>query len=614
MFAVSRLLLVCLLATAAAGLLFVAGCDNADSEALGDNLFAVVAVSEDLEVLEDLIDDLDLASTLRTGSGDLTFFAPTNEALNGLGEDMIGLLGRTVNQDVLTKLLRRHLVPGRILLADLQDGQVLEPLDGPPLEVRVEDGDDDEDRTVTVGGGLVAETSVEAGNGVVHLLGDLVRDHLTLAERLRVTPLLSDFADFLDVADLNGLVASGEPRTLLVPINSAFDALGPARLQTLERFGNRSVLGTILRHHVLPGRLQADDLEDGVVLEPLDGEPLPVRAEGGLTFVGEARVIIEAVEAIDGLIYLLDTVVLSHLSLAERLQIEPQLMDFYDVFGNAGLLGTLGSDETFTLFVPTDPALEPLGEPFIDELQLRADLQLRTAQYHVVPGRLEPDDLMMRSTPLTTLGDYSLQVQTLDDVGGTRVFVGGRGEVTIPPIETRNGLIYSISPFILPPDLDLEERAVFGALYSFLNTMRSAGLTPLLRGEDPRGEGPYTVFAPTDVAFNGVILPSSTRRRTMEYHIVPGLYEIRDLIDSTVTPTIPDSLFFRLPTLGGPDLRVYPGAGIVRLNCTEVPIFDPDTGEEIGINLVDCTLGVTANQFATNGVIHSVGSVLDLPE
>ncbi len=610
MFTPLRLALSCLLVAFIGGVLLLAGCDNAEPEAIGDNLLGVVTISENLEVLEDLVENLPLAATLRTGN-DLTFFAPTDEALNNLGADMLGLFRINSNQDVVQKLLRRHLVPGRILLADLQDGDLLQPLDGPPLEVRVEDAEEGEARTVTVGGARITGSDLETSNGVVHEVDDLARNHLTLAERLRVTPLISDFADLLTVADLNSLASSGEPRTLLIPINSAFDALGTARLQSLERFDNRTVLSKILRHHALPGLLREADLENGGTLTALDGSDLDVRAEGGLTFLSEARVIVPEIETSDGLIYLLDTVVLSHLDLAERLQVEPQLRDFYNIFGDASLLGRLGGDETFTLFVPTDASLEPLGEPFQDELRLRADLLLRTAQYHVVPGRVEPDDLMQDGT-LTTLGDYDLRVQTIDDVGGVAAFVGGRGRVAFPPIETRNGLIYSISPFILPPDLDLEERAVFGALYTFLNTMRNAGLTPLLRGEDPRGEGPYTIFATTDAGFDGVSLPPSTRRRTMEYHILEGEYDLGDLLGFK---PIPDSLFFRLPTLEGDDIRAYPpppGLG-VGLNCTEVPIFDEETGEQVATELVDCTRLVQPDMRATNGIIHSIDGVLELP-
>lgn len=582
MFSTLRRVLFCLSVAFVAGAALLGGCDNTEPDPIGDNLFGLVALSENLEVLEDIVEDLALDATLRTGS-DLTFFAPTDEALNSLGADMLATLRTNQNRDVMEKLIRRHLVPGRIRLVDLQDGTLLEPLAGPPLEVRI-DGEE-----VTVGGALLTEADLETGNGVLHEVDELVRDHLTLAERLRVTPLLRSFADLLSAAGLSNLAERGEPTTLLIPINSAFDALGPAFLQSLERFNNRDVLSKILRHHVVPGRVRTDDLEDGDTLTPLDGSDLTVRVEGGLTFLGEARVIVAEVETSDGLIYLLDTVVLSHLDLAERLKIEPELTDFYTIFGDAGLLDELGGDDTFTLFVPTDNALAPLGDPFLDALRLRPDLLLRTAQYHIVPGRVEPEDLEQDGA-LTTLGEFSLRIQTVDDVGGPTVFVGGRGRVAFPPIETSNGLVYTIAPFILPPDLDLEERAVFGALYSFLNTMRSAGLTPLLRGEDPRGEGPYTIFAPTDLAFDGVNLPASSRRRTMEYHIVEGYYDSDQLLGA-------DSLV--LPTLAGPNIVVkdYERLGLYILETN-----GDATGDSVKVNDFDLR--------ATNGVIHPVEGVL----
>ncbi len=183
-------------------------------------------------------------------------------------------------------------------------------LEGPPLPVRV-DGE-----AVTVGGAEVTDADHETGNGVLHEVDEVVRDHLTLAERLRVTPLVGAFAGALRTAGLGGLVEGGEPYTLLIPINSAFANLGAADLQALLSAPNRNILLKVLRHHILPGRVRAEQFTDGNTLSPLGGLPLPVETTGGLTYVGGSRVIVPEIETSDGLIYLLDAVVLSHLDLA----------------------------------------------------------------------------------------------------------------------------------------------------------------------------------------------------------------------------------------------------------------------------------------------------------
>ena len=580
-------------------LVLLAGCgdDPVGPGPGGDDLVELVFAAEDLNMIGGIVSELALDVLLRS-EPDLTFFAPTDEALLSLGPDMLERLNAPSNRDVLRKLVRRHLVRGRFTAADLTDGTTLTPIEGPPLEVRV-DGE-----TITVSGAVITDSDFAAGNGIVHQIDELVRDHLTLAERLRVTPLLTTFANALGTADLNSLVQSGGPYTLLIPINSAFADLGAAELQALLASPNRSVLLKVLRHHILPGRVREDQFTDGATLTPLGGFPLTVEVqeEDNITYVGGSRVIVPEVETSDGLIYLLDEVVLGHLNLAERLQISPRLGISYAILRDAGLLSRLTGPDPYTLFSTTDAAwapLGPLGEAFLDALNDRPDLLLKTAQYQIAQGRLDRDDLLEGGT-LSTLGGYDLPVLVGRDVTRVNVFVGGRGLVDFPPSEADNGLIYELDPFIFPPDLDLEEKAVFTALYRFLSLIERAGLTPTLESE-----GPYTVFASTDQAINATSIPNARIPSIMRYHIVPGRYEFGDL-----PPTIPDSLFFRLPTLEGKDIKVYPSSSELRLNCIEQEIVDPETGDVVGVELVNCISTTSLNIDADNGILHLIDGVL----
>ena len=195
-------------------------------------------------------------------------------------------------------------------------------------------------------------------------------------------------------------------------------------------------------------------------------------------------------------------------------------------------------------------------------------------------GRIGREDLLAGGT-LTTLGGYDLPVSTVDD-GITKVFLGNRGLVSFPPKDTRNGLLYSIAPFLIPPDVNLEERAVFAALYRFLNLMQDAGLMSLLHEE-----GPYTVFAPTDAALAGRTFSPSEIQEIVKYHFVSGAYSAAEL-----TPPSPsDTLYF--PTLAGPEVATT---------------YNPYTGLFIG------GAGMNApNNFAANGVLHAIHGVLIPP-
>ena len=490
--------------------------DTAGPELEADTLFGFLTDAEELDRLESLVRQAEMGTLLQTGS-DLTLFAPTDLALERLGPDMLYRIAG--NPDVLLKILRRHLVPGRFRVADLRDGDTLTPLEGPPLTVRVVD-----DR-VFVGEARLTlrRTDFETGNGLVHFLDDVVRDHLTLAERLRVTPLATDFAAAFAQAGLNELLGAGEPYTLLVPIDNAFDVFGGNRLQELFRFANRDVMLKVMRHHVLPGRVGLEDLDGTDVLTPLDGSPLAVTNEGGVRHLGGARVIAAEVEASDGLIYLIDRIVLTHLDLAEHIQIDPDLKTAYAILDRSGVLDRLREQDPHTAFLPADASLAPLGEGLLPALEARPELLLRTAQYAVVPG-LVSREMLLQSPSLTTLGGHELPILIGSDVTGPIVFVGGRGRVAFPPLETRNGLLYQIAPFVYPPGLDLEGQAVFTALYRYLSLMEQAGLSPLLRGE-----AQYTIFAPTNAALEGVSLPGGQLPDILRAHIVEGRYEAEDI-------------------------------------------------------------------------------------
>jgi transforming growth factor-beta-induced protein len=576
---------LCLLLAVLLGPATLVGCidDSAAPELTGDNLLELVTSAEDLGLIREILGNLAVSGTLRSGS-DLTFFAPTDEALLSLGTEMLARLRTPDNEAILDKLVRRHVVPGRFRLADLRDGMTLDPLEGPPLAVRV-DGED-----VTVGGALITDDEFTTGNGVLFQVDEVVRDHLTLAERLRVTPIISTFADALDTADLTDAVTDGEPYTLFIPVNSAFLGFTPLELQALLSFDNRDVLTRVLRHHVVPGRVRIDDLATGTTLDALDGMPLDVIVEDGLVYVGGARVVIPEVETSDGLIYLLDTVVVNHLTIRDRMRIAPEFATTLTILRDAGVIDELDADGAYTVFAPTDATWEVLGLPFLPELNARPDLLLRTAQYAVVPERIDPEELLT-GRDLTTLGDYDLPILIRQDVGGPQVFVGGRAQVDPSAREARNGFLYTVAPFYYPPDLDLEERAVFTGLYRFLALMERAGLTSLL--QEP---GPYTVFAPDDRALNGVNIPDFRLADLLRYHILPGRLP-GSTISTTPRPyrTLEGSLL-ELLRLGSTNLG---------LNCEELPGPPP---------MIVCEARVrSADNSAENGIIHTINGVLEIP-
>ena len=104
----------------------------------------------------------ELVETLK-GEGPFTVFAPVNEAFAGIQKD-VDMLLKPENKAKLQKVLTYHVVKGKVMAADLKDGQEVVTVEGGKLKVTVKDG------KVTVGGANVTTADVATSNGVIHLI------------------------------------------------------------------------------------------------------------------------------------------------------------------------------------------------------------------------------------------------------------------------------------------------------------------------------------------------------------------------------------------------------------------------------------------------------------
>jgi uncharacterized surface protein with fasciclin (FAS1) repeats len=121
------------------------------------------------------------------------------------------------------------------------------------------------------------------------------------------------FSTLVTAVDTAGLVEtlSGEgPFTVFAPTNEAFGALPEGTVSDLLQPENRDRLTTILQYHVVSGATMSSDLEDGMEVETLAGETLTVSIEEGTVMVGEATVLTPDVEASNGVVHVIDTVLM----------------------------------------------------------------------------------------------------------------------------------------------------------------------------------------------------------------------------------------------------------------------------------------------------------------
>ena len=103
-----------------------------------------------------------LVETLK-GTGPFTVFAPTDEAFAKLPKGTVEDLLKPENKEKLASILTYHVVPGKVMAADVKSGNV-KTVNGKEVAVKV-DGD-----TVMVGKAKVVKADVAASNGVIHVI------------------------------------------------------------------------------------------------------------------------------------------------------------------------------------------------------------------------------------------------------------------------------------------------------------------------------------------------------------------------------------------------------------------------------------------------------------
>jgi len=129
----------------------------------------------------------------------------------------------------------------------------------------------------------------------------------TIAAAAQATPDLSTLVAALKAADLVSTLEGKGPFTVFAPTNAAFADIQPTVDKLLEP-GNKDELTKVLTYHVVPGTYTSADLKDGQKLKTVEGEDLTVTVKGGTVKVNDATVEKADIEASNGVVHIIDGV------------------------------------------------------------------------------------------------------------------------------------------------------------------------------------------------------------------------------------------------------------------------------------------------------------------
>lgn len=259
----------------------------------------------------------------------------------------------------------------------------------------------------------------------------------------------------------------------------------------------------------------------------------------------------------------------------------------------AGLVDTLSSEGPFTVFAPTDDAFAALPEGLLDTVLADTDLLTSILNYHVVAGNVTAADVVTLDSADTVQGEAV--TITVDD-GSVLV---NDANVVQTDVDASNGVIHVIDAVLLPPSVvdafaagdgatDAEESADIiatateaGSFTTLLAAIEAAGLTETLTGD-----GPFTVFAPTDEAFaavdeatlDGLLADPAALAQVLLYHVVEGAVPAADVVTLESATTIQ-----------GSDVEIVVDGDAVTLNGANVVQTDITTSNGI-IHVIDAVL------------------------
>ena len=390
------------------------------------------------------VDAAGLDSTLR-GPGPFTIFAPTDDAFAALPDGLLEAL--LADTDTLREILLYHVVPAELPAGVVTSTSGARTAQGERVDFSVEGG------AAYVNQAQVVATNIDTSNGVIHVI-----DQVIVPPSVNVAKLLAD--DIVDTAVADGrfttlvtavqaagleaTLRSDGPFTVFAPTDDAFAALPSGTIPSL--LADIPTLTDILLYHVVAAEVYAEDVVNLASATTVQGQPVAVTMSNGSVFINDAEVIITDVQASNGVIHVIDTVILPPSgNIAEALEADGRFSTLLRAVGAANLEDTLANGGPFTLFAPTDAAFRrlPTGTlpALLGDIPQLTDILL----YHVVDGRVFSGDVVGLTEAATVQGE-TIAIST----SGGSVILNGESNVTGVNMLATNGVIHVIDRVILP--------------------------------------------------------------------------------------------------------------------------------------------------------------------
>ena len=236
-------------------------------------------------------------------AGTFTVFAPTDAAFAKLPAGTVESLLKPENKDQLVQILTYHVVAGKVLAADVSKLTSADTLAKLPVTVKVDMG------KVMINDATVTNADIMASNGVIHVI-DTVLLPKDIVDTAVADGRFKTLAAALTAAGLVDTLKGKGPFTVFAPTDDAFAKLPKGTIETLLKPESKKALTDILTYHVASGSLLAADVVKLNTANTVNGKPVTIKVDGGKVYVNDAQVIITDLLTSNGVIHVIDTVIL----------------------------------------------------------------------------------------------------------------------------------------------------------------------------------------------------------------------------------------------------------------------------------------------------------------
>jgi transforming growth factor-beta-induced protein len=296
------------------------------------NVVEAAVANEDFSTLVAAVQAANLAGTL-SGPGPFTVFAPTNGAFQTLLNDL-GLTAEELlaNTNLLNTVLLYHVVPGEVTASDILNSSTpfsTATAGGEAVRIDVVNGKVE----LNDGQAIVIQPDLQVSNGVIHVIDNVILPPSITGASVAaaasnagttggptvvdVAASVDDFSTLVAAVQAAGLVDTLNgpgPFTIFAPTNGAFQTLlGELGVTADELLTDTDLLTQVLTYHVVPGRVTSTDIVSGSTpfdATTVNGAAINVNVVDGKVNLndGEAIVIIPDIEASNGIIHVIDNV------------------------------------------------------------------------------------------------------------------------------------------------------------------------------------------------------------------------------------------------------------------------------------------------------------------